>query len=55
MVEDKLTRCERIRLECFAQACHYSGAQGKPLTLGQIFDTAQTIETWLLNSNRKMN
>jgi hypothetical protein len=50
---DQLTKSERLRLECFAQACNSSftiKSESRP-TLNQLFDHALQIETFLKQSN----
>lgn len=49
MVEDKLTRVERIRLESLAmtfRAMDFVGPQARP-TLDDVFASADKIEAWL--------
>lgn len=56
MQEDKLSKQERLRLECFAQACNSSFTiqinddQRRP-TLDNLFDQAKKIEEFLKASN----
>lgn len=56
MPEDKLTKQERLRLECFAQACNSSFTielkdhESRP-TLDHLFENAKRIEEFLKASN----
>jgi hypothetical protein len=56
MIEDKLTKQERLRLECFAQACNSSFTivlkedQNRPSLL-DLFEHARAIEAFLKASN----
>ncbi len=53
IVQDQLTKQERLRLECFAQACHSSftiQSDNTP-TLDQLFEHAKRIEEFLKASN----
>ena len=45
MYEDKLTRAERIRLECFAQAVAAFGVRA--VTAQDLMRSAEEIEAWL--------
>lgn len=47
MVEDKLTRAERIRLESLAQAISMGASMGDRLPPKIIFQLAEQIEAWL--------
>ena len=51
---DQLTKYERLRLECFAQAISSAFAievKGKRRTLDDIFEQAKAIESFLKASN----
>lgn len=47
MVEDKLTRAERIRLESLTQAISMGASMGDRLPPKIIFQLAEQIEAWL--------
>ena len=56
MIQDQLTKQERLRLECFSQACNSSFTivlkdnQHRP-SLDDLFEHARQIETFLKESN----
>ncbi len=53
MIQDLLTKQERLRLECFAQACNSSftiQSDNRP-SLDQLFEHAKRIEEFLKASN----
>lgn len=56
MPEDKLTKSERLRLECFAMACNSSFTiqlqdhESRP-SLDHLFEQAKRIEEFLKASN----
>lgn len=45
MIEDKLTRDERIRLEALAQSIHY--AMGRPKTSAEVMNNALLFELYV--------
>lgn len=50
---DQLSKQERLRLECFAQACNSSftiKSESRP-SLDQLFDHAKRIEEFLKSAN----
>lgn len=51
MIEDKLTRDERIRLECFAQAVNATGAPMKVISKQTLFNMADEIEKYIRGEN----
>lgn len=52
---DQLTKHERLRLECFAQACHSSftirRTDMERATLDDLFEQAKRIEEFLKGAN----
>lgn len=50
MIEDKLTRDERLRLECLSQAIQ--SMRPTPLNENQLIDRADKFERYLRNGKR---
>lgn len=56
MIEDKLSRAERIRLESLSQAQHMTGFVSKEQpTEAEIIARAQRIEDWLKEANHTVS
>jgi hypothetical protein len=53
MIEDKLTREERVRLECIAQAVQTLGAPMRSTTSDRVLDVAASYETFILSGEHK--
>ena len=51
MIQDQLTKCERLRLESFAQACSSSFTIDRKPTLQELFKHAEAIEAFLKRAN----